>query len=138
MLKKYKHIIARHRPRGYKIVMRAMTQHNGLAQFQRHITVDSSLSEREALFTFLHECGHVHHRHLTKHGASFRSERYLDEYEADQYAIKAMRAEGIPIPKESLSDAKEVMREDIKAHHYVNIPEHILRYAYGRNWRKHR
>ncbi len=135
---KFKHIVAKHMPTGYELVIKAMAANNGLAEFKRSITIDSNLEERSMLFVFLHECGHVHFQHLRK--AEIGRLLVDQEFEADQYAIKAMRAAGVPIPRQILSDHKEVMRENIVAAHAVGetVDDEILRYAYGRTWRKHR
>lgn len=135
---KYGATVRKHLPAGYELKIRAMTAHNGLAEFKRSITIDSALEEREALFVFLHECGHVHCRHLGKMEKRFPIWR--QEYEADQYAIRAMKAEGISIPRGTLSDHREVLREYIDCAHDrgETVDDEVLRYAYGRTWRKHR
>lgn len=135
---KYGATVRKHLPAGYELKIRAMSANNGLAEFKRSITVDSSLEEREMLFVFLHECGHVNLRHLGKMEKRFPLWR--QEFEADQYAIKAMKADGIPIPRKQLQGNKEVLREYIDLAHdkAEHVDDEVLRYAYGRDWRKHR
>jgi hypothetical protein len=137
-MKRYQHIVKKHKPRGYRLLMRKLNATYGLAQFVRQITIDRELPEREALFYFLHECGHVNLRHL-KVEQQFQP-TWLMEYEADQYAIKAMKADGIPIPRRCISENKEVMRDYIKKAHDIGqmVDDAVLKYAYGRDWRKHR
>ena len=48
---------------------------------------------RKALYVYLHEVAHVALGHF--HG---RRPRHLEEYEAEQWAHKRMRAHGIPVP----------------------------------------
>lgn len=133
MLKRYGHIINEHRPKGYLLKRRKLGDLNGYAAFQREIVVDCSLDDRTALFIFLHECGHVHHQHLRQR----HHEEVPDwqcEYEADQYAIKAMRAHKIPVPRAVLEGHKSELRALIdKAHE--EVPKPVLRYAFGRHWR---
>src|SRR5271166_3741566 len=45
------------------------------------------------LYMFIHECGHL----LLKHSQRI-APRNIAEFEADEYATKAMNREGIPIP----------------------------------------
>src|SRR5690349_9659387 len=57
---------------------------------------------RKALYVYLHECGHVHLDHFTRFDFV-----YIQEYEAERYAHQAMRAAGIPVPREMTRRAKE-------------------------------
>jgi hypothetical protein len=93
--------------------------------------------DRASLFIFLHECGHVHLKHLTR---AVKLPTWREEYEADQYAIAAMRALKLPLPRERLREAKQVLRDDIVKgqHKHEEIDEEVLKYAYGKNWRYHR
>jgi hypothetical protein len=135
---KYHRIVKKHMPGGYELKLRALSANDGLAEFKRSITLNSHLEERAMLFVFLHECAHVHMRHLGK--MEKRKPLWLQEFEADQYAIKAMRAEGIPLPRAQLANHKSVMQEYIVTGHANGdtVDDEVLRYAYGRDWRKHR
>jgi Zn-dependent protease with chaperone function len=137
MHNRFKHIIAQHRPAGYSIKRPKMTALDGVAIFQREINVAKELSGPDFLFVLLHECGHVHMRHLIKDGNVVGSS-WREEYEADQYAIKAMREAGVPIPRDRLQHQKKLVRELIETSDHVADDEDVLRYAYGRNWRRHR
>ena len=95
------------------------------------------LENRADLFVFLHEAGHVKMGHLRKSN-EVNPVLWRDEYEADQYAIAAMRACGVPIPRERLATHKGILRELIEASHEHPDEEEILKYAYGKQWRKHR
>lgn len=127
-----------HRPAGYTVHVRKMKNCNGLASFQRTITIDKDLRGGAAIFTFLHECGHVHSKHLRKSARGLPLWRV--EFEADQYAIKAMKKIGTPIPRATAAHHKQLMREYVEAaldkDHTTEIDEDVLRYAYGRAWRK--
>ena len=59
---------------------------------------------RRALYVYLHECAHfvLHAGHNDgKHPC------YVEEYEAEQWAHKVMRAAGIPVPRAETRQAKE-------------------------------
>jgi len=139
MDRKFADIVKRHRPRGYQLVERAMKVNHGVTSFERSITCEP-ITSRFALFTFLHECGHVHSRHM-KYTNKFTPPPWREEYEADKYAIEAMRAEGVPIPRTVMALRREILRDMIeaatKAGEYVD-DEEVLKAAYGRHWRMHK
>lgn len=91
---------------------------------------------RSTLFLFLHEAGHIRMSHW---GAGI--ERPREEYEAEQYAIKAMRAAGLAVPRKEIVGAKRYVRqciEKVDPKWHLELDEEILRFAFGREWRKHR
>ena len=59
---------------------------------------------RRALYVYLHECAHFVLHTGEKHG---ELPRYAEEYEAEQWAHKVMRAAGIPVPRAETRQAKE-------------------------------
>jgi hypothetical protein len=59
---------------------------------------------RRALYVYLHECAHFVLHAGDKHG---ERPRYVEEYEAEQWAHKAMRVAGIPVPRAETRQAKE-------------------------------
>ena len=141
----FNEIVRKHRPRGYRLNERKMVANYGLTTlttFSRTISCEP-IVDRFALFIFLHECGHVHCRHMIKNRSGCGAPPWREEYEADMYAAQAMRAEGIPVPRECVRERKEIIRDLIKEwnakHEYEHVDdEDVLYYAYGRNWRKHR
>lgn len=136
--KRYASIVNKHRPAGYMLRRRRMTALDGVARFERIICVSKELEGTDALFVFLHECGHVHMKHMIGDG-KVSGPRWREEYEADQYAIQSMREGGIPVPRERLKHQKQIIRELIEpADGSEHIDDDILRYAYGKEWRKHR
>jgi hypothetical protein len=58
---------------------------------------------RRALHIFLHECAHFVLHDGLKNG---ERPRYVEEFEADQWAIAKMRAAGIPVPRSVTTRAK--------------------------------
>jgi hypothetical protein len=59
---------------------------------------------RRALYVYLHECAHFVLHTGEKNG---ERPRYVEEYEAEQWAHKVMRAAGIPVPRAETRQAKE-------------------------------
>lgn len=55
---------------------------------------------RRALFMFLHECAHITLGHKGRRHA------YIEEYEAETWAIAKMRETGIPVPAKEVRRAK--------------------------------
>jgi len=139
MKKLFADAIKQHRPVGYKLRHTRMKSLDGLVTFERSITINAELDRQSPdwLFVFLHECGHVHSKHCVQDG-KLVGDRAQEEYEADQYAIKAMRDYGVAIPRDRMAHQKKQVRDLIEAAPDDNRDEAVLRYAYGRNWRKHR
>ncbi len=94
------------------------------------------LIDRAALYIFLHECGHAYWEHIV---TEYELPKWLEEYEAEIYAIEAMRAAGVPMPMDVLRAAKRniavCIRDDDSGE---TVPDIVLRFAYGKGWRKHR
>jgi len=130
---KYLSIFERHKPKGYAYKEKRMSKYYAYAINDRAIYLDPRLEGRDALYTFLHECGHVHLRHCH---AGANVPEWREEYEADQYAINAMRAEGVAVPRERVQWRKRLMRVLIEEADEP-VDEEVLRWAYGREWRKH-
>lgn len=136
----YGDIIARHLPASYSLKERKLRSNRGFAMFRRDIVCEP-IVDNATLFVFLHECGHVHFQHLhDDHQVKNGLPDWRVEYEADQYAIKAMRAHGLPIPRGRIREAKDVLGDCIvKAlDRGEHVDDEVLKYAYGKEWRKHR
>ncbi len=131
----YRNIIKSHLPKGYRL--KEINLHGntaGYATSNREIICEP-ITDRERLFVFLHECGHVHNSHLRK---NIDIPAWQEEYEADQYAIVAMRSAKIPIPKVILAHHKSLVRMAINLDPDGTDNVKALHYAYGREWRRHR
>ena len=66
------------------------------------------LESREALFLFLHECAHHHLGHLKP---GYRAPIWKMEYEAEMWAIRTMRSEGMRVPRAMIAEAKRYVAE---------------------------
>jgi hypothetical protein len=123
-------IVKRHRPRGWRVreSKHRFKVNSGLADHNRRTLYVPTLIDESALFLFLHECGHVKHRHFD---SDVNQPIHRDEFEAEQYAIHVFKNEGIRLPRELLSRARERVRHWI-AHdekHGVPIQAHVRRWA---------
>lgn len=75
----------------------------------RHIKVPWPTTTRKRLYILAHECGHVFLEHTGR-----RKPRYVEEYEAEQFAIAKLREHGIPVPKSMLKRAKAYVAYKIR------------------------
>ena len=139
-MEQYADIVKLHLPFGYKIVRKYIKDAHGyVTSDSREIVVSSQLVSRYALFVFLHECGHLHSKHILHHYSSVPA--WMGEYEADDYAIQAMKEHKIAIPRDLLSDQKEELRRLIKlaiSTGETEFPIAVLKYAFGKTWRQYR
>lgn len=88
----------------------------------------------ENLAIFLHECGHAHIHTRDIDDIDWLAEQ---EYEAEQFAIKAMRAMGIPVPRSFIKRGREYIRDCVEEAPDIQHSDEVLKYAYGKEWRKH-
>jgi hypothetical protein len=88
---------------------------------------------RRALFIFLHECGH-----FSLHADSDKP-RYLEEWEAEQWAITRLHEASISVPRESIWCSKRKIARHIvleQMHLFgAEIDLRVARYAWGKFWR---
>lgn len=141
----------KHQPRGWKLSPTGIHPDLGdgvkaiaYADFTNAIIVHPEIVDRDALYIFLHECGHVHH----KHGKDCDHTLLEQEWEAEQYAMRAMRADGIPIRRSLIRGVKRYLRNIIEglyaergaydesyAKADVAPSDEIMRFVYGPRWR---
>jgi len=69
---------------------------------------------RESLFIYLHECGHMHLGHCKP---TYKEPLWKQEWEAEQWAIAAMRRERLPVPRSMITRAKLYIKECIEVDH---------------------
>jgi len=79
----------------------------GRAYYETHKLAAPRPFTRKALHIFLHECAHfvLHVRG--------RKKRYIQEYEAEQWAFQRMKEARIPIPDDSVKRAKQYVSRKI-------------------------
>lgn len=103
---KLEQIAMKYVPEGYRVEYRKSLsgRHFGkqkLIQAPRPVT-------RKSLYIFLHECGHAFHKHQER-----KQPRYVQEYQAEQFAHDKMREEGIAVPRSMTERAKQYVRRKI-------------------------
>jgi hypothetical protein len=103
-------IAAKHTPEDVTIEYR-----NGLsgrAWVQSRRMVAPKPTTRRRLHIYLHEIGHIVLGHSI--GSNKRKPKHVQEMEAEQFAFRIMREEGVPIPRKSKEDAKRYVAHKIK------------------------
>lgn len=123
----YEEIVKRYKPIGWKIVHRSVASTKALALSIHDANgkriICPEVVDRETLFLYLHECGHVHLGHF-----KLKLETTREEYEAERWAINTMRHEGIAVPRKVLAAVKKRLRSHIKEAGGAAEP-HIKRYV---------
>jgi len=123
-----KTIVRKYRPKGWRVreSKRRSKSQSGLAVWKTKTLLVPVLEDGPSLFVFLHECGHVR----LGHGTVPRP-RHQEEYEAEKFAIHAMKVEGLSISPGVLNHAKinvwnRIAEDEAKG---IKISKHILRWA---------
>jgi hypothetical protein len=134
-------IMRKHKPKGWAVREHAAgadgkflldgARLKGETWFEERVIHTVRVLDRYALAVFLHECGHAHMQHVKESDSSAQ-----DEFEAEMYAVKAMRAAGLAVPKTYLEDAREYVGLHVKAEPDIEHSEPLLRFVYGRKWRE--
>lgn len=105
----FEEIVRRYKPRGWKVVYRApvsaVAEALSIHDAKGKRIICPPVIDRETLYLYLHECGHVHLGHF-----SMELDTPREEYEAERWAINTMRAEGIPVPRACLEKARSRVR----------------------------
>jgi hypothetical protein len=134
----------RHKPRGWKVRER-LPRHGCAGQaVAAGIIYCPPLNNPDALYVYLHEVGHVVGKHIYP-GVTTEADKelgWLEEFEAEKYAIGAMRAEGFRVDRETLADARRYVAEAFAIAHDLSDLDHphfqkALRFAFPSTWRKH-
>lgn len=108
----YFSIFWRHLPKGWHAVVRPSLKSRGICDYRRKkITLQHYIWGRNHLYVFLHEVGHVR----IHQNDDARVPLHVTEYEAERYAIAAMRNEGLAVPREELYGAKANVRDAIQS-----------------------
>jgi hypothetical protein len=128
---KIKDILVRYRPKRWRVIQskRREKTMEGLCHWEKRHLLVPTLKDTPTVFVFFHECGHVR----LGHDDSSHRPRYRREYEAERFAITAMRVEGLIIPWWVLNQAKinvwNCIITDESEGGISAIPKHIIRWA---------
>lgn len=106
MAVKLEQIALKYVPEGWTVEYRKSL--SGRAYGTRKLIQAPRPITRRALHIFLHECGHAH-----LHFNGKKQKRYIEEYQAEQFAFDTMRKEGVAIPRQSLERAKRYVARKI-------------------------
>jgi hypothetical protein len=91
-------VAAKYLPKGYTVAYRkSLSGHCSIGR--KHIVAPRPVTRR-SLYVFLHECAHAHLNHVGK------APRHVEEMQAEQWAQRTMRAEGIAVPRKESKEAK--------------------------------
>jgi len=101
---RYQAIAAKHTPEGVTVVESSGMYGKWFCR-ERRIKAPKPVGKM-SLFIYLHECGHAHLGHCYNRKVCPKP-RYLQEYEAEQWAIRVFRQEGLSVPRRVLQRAKE-------------------------------
>lgn len=124
----------RRTPKGWRVVEWDKLL-DGRANPRLKIINCPALVSRYAVLVFLHEVGHV----VLKHCDDPTIPEYLCEFEAEQWAIKAARAEGITVPHNYSEDARYTIKclveKEMDHDPDIDIEDAVLRYIDPDNWK---
>ena len=76
---------------------------------ERTIEAPWPTTTRKRLYILAHECGHVVLNHRGR-----KKPRYVEEYEAEQYAIETLRKHDVAVPADMLKRAKAYVARKIR------------------------
>jgi len=98
-------VAERYTPEGVTVTYRKSL--TGTAFYNENRMVAPKPVTRKALYIYLHECAHFHLRHR-----GWKS-RYMEEFEAEQWAHEKMREAEVPIPREMTQRARDYIWDRI-------------------------
>ncbi len=123
-------LVKRHRPRGWRVQqsMKRWVSSSATTDYNKRMIYAPTLMDDDALFIFIHECGHIVLRHW--HQVPYLAKHH-EEFEAERYAIHIFRTENIPITKSIMADVRERLcwHIDNDIRRGVPIKRHIARWA---------
>lgn len=135
-----------HRPRGWRIRERKSRHGNdGMACINRKTLFCPPLVDPYAFYVLMHEIGHVVLKHKLEPGRTPPEElplEWIEEYEAETFAIGICRQEGIRVARDTLQAAREYVGNCFLKHHDPSDLDHphfrkALRFAFPKTWREH-
>lgn len=140
-IERIREVVKVFKPRGWRLIEQPSNgKFDGHADGETRTIRCLPLTDTYALFVFLHEVGHVRCGHLR---LGHQKASWLEEYEAEMWAINAMRAAGFPVTKEMLHNARDnVANHVMQFEHqnylqgvHVEIDHEVLKFAFPDCWR---
>lgn len=105
MARRCEEIAARNTPEGWTVQYRNSL--TGCCNYEKRLIETPKPRTRRALHIYLHEVAHA-----VLH-ANSRKASHVQEYEAETWAFRVMREEGIAVPRKSLEKARAYVRRKI-------------------------
>jgi hypothetical protein len=137
-----KFVFYQHLPRGWRFIEKgdptppkdmtpsfSFRKNIGEACFETKTVAAPPITTRYALYVALHECAHAR-LHAADCGAGWPAPEWQTEYEAEMYAIKAMRAAGIPVPRAVMLESRDYVGMLLEKHGCADAPDEVWRFAY--------
>lgn len=130
-------------PKGWRVIWR--TPHNSVGQFfnpgtgwvrgvtdYAHKVVECvEVCDRASLLVYLHELAHIVLRHDLD---EVYHQDAQCEYEAEAWAMAALRASGLAVPRSYTQSARAYVQRCIALTPRAQQTEECLRFAYGKDW----
>jgi hypothetical protein len=113
-----RHIMAMHKPRGWRVVMGGAKQRgaSGLCDWGSKTLFVPVVCDDYSLHVYLHEVGHARlHRRST-------APSHVCEYEAEHWAFAALRAAGFKVTSLIRRSSKDYVAEEIKKDRLLGLP----------------
>jgi hypothetical protein len=126
MSRKLREIAMRHVPKGVEVRWNKRTfKRDHFYIFAQHSYGRTYICHPEILcagdlYTFLHECAHIHLGHLKTNFSS-----YLHEYDAYRWAERIMKRNGIPVPKSAMRQGKKYLLECILSEKPLTVQRYL-------------
>lgn len=123
----FESLLLKYWPKGWRVRFHNESHYDGRAHknnFHGRLLSIPPPESRQALMTGLHEIGHVRLGHFGKHPKP----RYVEEFEAEHWAIATMRREGVPVPRSGLQKAKDYVAWCVQQDRPAVIEERVRRW----------
>lgn len=113
-----RHVMQAYKPKGWTIKMGGAQQAgaSGLCDWDERTIYIPLVCDDYSLFVYLHEVGHA-----KLHGHS-KAPTHIQEYEAEMFAAKALRAYGFAVSRTILRNGKEYVADEIKKDRIKGLP----------------
>lgn len=139
-------VAKKYRPKGWKVRERAPRHGcDGMAVAHNKAIYCLPIHDLYSLYVYLHEVGHVRSPGHLYPGPCKPDDLdlgWIEEYEAEIYAITTMRAEGLRVARDTLAAARENVAAYFLEKHDLGDLDHphflrALKFAFPANWRDH-
>ena len=138
--------VARRRtPRGWSVIERKPRNDTiGMVKLRSRVIYVPPLVDEDALFVLLHEIAHIENRHLVDNARDYDAPPcWQMEFEAETWAIAAMRAEGFIVRHDMVAAARLNVRHRLQEaaataqleRDLEKVDPAAIKFAFPRDWR---